>query len=195
MIGESAPRPRVVVLACGNPSRGDDALGPALVKRLEAWKDRHPARPVEVVEDFQFQVEHALDLQGRDLAIFIDATVDAPTPVTFTRLVPAATMSLSTHSLSPAAVLQALETIDPGPKPRAYTLAVRGARFEMGQGLSPEAATNLDAAWTLLERLIERPSAHEWEAEAADSTPRRPDPPRPASSSGSAAGGSPLPQF
>lgn len=167
MSEESPTHPRVVVLVCGNPSRGDDALGPTLARRVEAWAERHPERSLDVVEDFQFQIEHALDLQGRDLAIFIDATVDAPTPITFTRLVPAASVSLSTHALSPAAVLQAFETIDGGAPPLAYTLAVRGARFELGEGLSPEATANLDAAWTLLERLLDHPSAHRWNAETS----------------------------
>jgi len=48
----------VLVLAVGNPSRGDDALGPLAAQRLAALE----LSGVEVLTDFQLQVEHALDL-------------------------------------------------------------------------------------------------------------------------------------
>jgi Ni,Fe-hydrogenase maturation factor len=50
-----------VVLGCGNPSRGDDALGPALLDRVEEWLRLHPDRRVVALGDFQLQVEHTLD--------------------------------------------------------------------------------------------------------------------------------------
>ncbi len=58
-----------VVLAVGNDARGDDALGPLLLDRLaaSAWPG------VRTVLDFQFQVEHALDLEGAAGAVFVDA--------------------------------------------------------------------------------------------------------------------------
>ena len=60
----------VVVFAVGNPSRGDDALGPLLAERIEA------AFPdIVVISDFQLQIEHALDLVGAELILFIDACV------------------------------------------------------------------------------------------------------------------------
>jgi len=66
----------VLVLAVGNPSRGDDALGPELAARLEA-----AALPgVEVIVEFQLQVENALDLVGRERVIFIDAGTGTPAP-------------------------------------------------------------------------------------------------------------------
>jgi hydrogenase maturation protease len=61
-----------LVLAVGNPSRGDDALGPALLERLrDAGVDA--AGDVELLTDFQLQIEHALDLQGRQAVLFVDA--------------------------------------------------------------------------------------------------------------------------
>ena len=69
---EPHPAPRLVI-GIGNPSRGDDAIGPLAVERLEAL-----ALPgVELLTDFQLQVEHALDLIGRrdlsHLKILFDA--------------------------------------------------------------------------------------------------------------------------
>jgi Ni,Fe-hydrogenase maturation factor len=35
----------VVILACGNPSRGDDALAPMLLDRLQNWLDQEGSEP------------------------------------------------------------------------------------------------------------------------------------------------------
>ena len=62
---------RIIILGCGNPSRGDDAMGPALLERVVRWICLHSDKSVAAVEDFQFQVEHSLDLEGQDLALFV----------------------------------------------------------------------------------------------------------------------------
>ncbi|HRH15070.1 MAG TPA: homospermidine synthase, partial [Azonexus sp.] len=71
----------LVVFAVGNPSRGDDAIGPVICGRLEEWLENEKlADRVELIEDFQLNVEHALDLQSRELALFIDAGENTPAP-------------------------------------------------------------------------------------------------------------------
>lgn len=160
----TAPPTRLVVLGCGNPSRGDDALGPALMERVGRWIRLHPGGGVEAVEDFQFQVEHALDLVDRDLALFVDAREGGGTAVSLERVLPAVDPSFTTHALSPAAVLQAFRQVQRREPPPAFVLAVRGRAFDLGEDLSPEARQNLEAAWGLLERLLERPSPAEWTA-------------------------------
>ena len=66
---------RLVVLGWGNDSRGDDALGPALVDRIAAaWPD------LPMVDDYQLQIEHALDLEGTEAALFLDAGKGTPPP-------------------------------------------------------------------------------------------------------------------
>jgi len=80
----------VVIFAVGNPSRGDDAIGPECCARLEQWlANEGLAERFELIEDFQLQIEHALDLQGRQLALFIDAGARTPGPFTFRRIAPA----------------------------------------------------------------------------------------------------------
>jgi len=152
-----------VILGCGNPSRGDDGLGPALMARVHGWIEAHPGSPVIAVEDFQLQVEHTLDLVGRDLALFVDATASGHEPVTLHPVEPAVDASFTTHALSPAALLQAYITLDRGVPPRAFALAVRGYSFGLGHSLSVEAVKSLETAWVLLERLLGKPSIEEWE--------------------------------
>lgn len=155
--------PNLMVFACGNPSRGDDALGPVLLERVEDWVRHHPRHHVEAVEDFQFQVEHTLDLQGRDLVLFVDAAIRGPDPYAFYRVLPAPDFCHSTHALTPKALLHAFITLDVGPPPPAFALEVRGHGFRLGRDLSPQARINLEDSWAFLERLLETPSRCLWE--------------------------------
>ncbi len=162
----SAPlmaEPRIVILGCGNPSRGDDALGPVLLELAELWIRRHPDKRVAVVEDFQFQVEHILDLEDRDLAIFVDASASGPDPCMLRRIEPQRDASFSTHAITPQAVLHAFRSLGQGEPPPAFALAIRGHSFELGDDLSSEAQDNLEAAWSLLGQMLEAPALRSWE--------------------------------
>ena len=147
---------RFVVLTWGNPSRGDDALGPALAARLSALVARG-GHDVRVETDFQLQPEHATDLVDCDAAIFVDAAVDAAEPFSFRRVTPARDRTFTSHAMSPAAVLAAYRDAFGAEPPPAYVLAIRGEAFELGTGPSPSAAIRLDAAVAFLERLLAAP--------------------------------------
>jgi len=139
------PLARTLVIGIGNPSRGDDAIGPLAMERLAALG----LTDVELLTDFQLQVDYALDIAGRSDVVFIDASVDADAPFEFAPVAPAADASVTTHALSPAAVLETLRRLG-GEVPPAHVLAVRGYAFELGAPLSTQAAQNLDAAIAML---------------------------------------------
>ena len=140
----------MLVLAVGNPSRGDDALGPELAARLEA-----AALPgVEVITEFQLQVENALDLEGRERAVFVDAGTGTPGPFELRRATAAADFLHTSHAISPEAVLATYSRVTGKEPPEAWVLCVRGESFELGEGLSAAAAGNLEAAWERLETLL-----------------------------------------
>jgi hydrogenase maturation protease len=141
LVPSGAVPPRLV-FAVGNPSRGDDALGPLLADRVAAL-----ALPgVEVLTDFQLQVEHALDLVGRKLVIFADASVSAGEPFTFARVDAARDATYTSHALSPAAVLDAYARVVDAPAPPAFVVAIKGYGFELGAAPSERALANLEAA-------------------------------------------------
>ena len=143
-------RAPVLVLAVGNPSRGDDAIGPALASRLEA----QALAGVEVIVEFQLQVENALDLVGRERVIFVDAGTGTPAPFELRRVLPAAEFLHTSHALSPAAVLATYRRVTGGEPPEAWLLCVHGESYELGEPLSPAAAANLEAAWLALRQWI-----------------------------------------
>lgn len=131
----------VVVFAVGNESRGDDGLGHALAARLVL--EHRPG--VELVLDFQLQVEHALALAGRRRAVFVDAGQGTAAPFELRRLEPSPRLLHTTHALAPEAVLEAARRIGIQP-PEAWLLCIRGEQFELGDGLSAAAERNLAAA-------------------------------------------------
>lgn len=123
-------KPPLLVLAAGNPARGDDGAGPWLAARL--------AGPgVEVLEDYQFQVEHALDLEGRAAVLFIDAARPGAAGAAGLRLAPvdpASALPALSHALTPAGVLHVAQRLG-RPLPPAWLLAVEGEAFGLGEGL------------------------------------------------------------
>ncbi len=140
----------LLIIAIGNPSRGDDALGPALLDALRAAGVEDGGR-VELLTDFQLQVEHALDLDGRAGVLFVDAAW--PGAVAGTELTPIMADSaapLGSHALRPQAVLQVCVKLGLAVPP-AWLLAIEGRSFELGEALSPVAVARLADALKLAE--------------------------------------------
>ncbi|MEF8702289.1 MAG: hydrogenase maturation protease [Candidatus Accumulibacter sp. UW26] len=156
----------IVILACGNPSRGDDALGPLLLDRLQGWLDEQQlADGFELIGDFQWQVEHALDLVGRQCALFIDAGEHTPAPFVLARVEALAQTTPSTHALSPAAVLAVLARISDQPPPPVFVLCVAAERFGLGEGLSAAAVHHAERAFELLQTLCQASRFDAWTAQ------------------------------
>jgi len=156
----------IVLFGCGNASRGDDAIGPLLLARAEAWLAGQPQLHVRIIADFQLQIEHALDLRGAELALFVDADTSCTAPCVLRRVLPSQDATYSTHALSPEAVLYVCRDITGGAPPPSYLLGVRGEAFELGEPITAPAAANLEAAWTLLQALLLDGRPEAWDARA-----------------------------
>ncbi|MDD4914586.1 MAG: hydrogenase maturation protease [Methylococcales bacterium] len=152
-------RKPLLVIACGNPSRGDDALGPLLLDFIERQAD---LSAVELLSDFQLQIEHALDLQNRELVLFADATVSANAAFRLEEIRAEQDRSYTSHAMSPAAVLQVYHnTIGPMPPP-CFLLSIQGTNFELGEQLSANAQHNLQLACRFTRLLLAEPTAECW---------------------------------
>ena len=159
--GQAKP---VVVFAVGNPSRGDDAIGPVICGRLEKWLENEGlADQFELIEEFQLQIEHAMDLQDRQLALFIDAGANTPAPYTFERIAPSEAVAHTTHELPPEAVLQVYLQTEGVEPPPAFVLCVSGEKFELGEPLTAAAFGYVEEALRLLAQLCRQPALSEWE--------------------------------
>ncbi len=143
----------VLIFGYGNPSRGDDALGPALIARLEDLQAKRGAGqppPWDLLTDFQPQPEHALDLVGRERVILVDADVSLAVPYRLEPILADRAASYTTHAMSPGALLWVYGQIGAGAPPPAWLLRIRGYHFALGAPLSGGAVENLVGAEGLL---------------------------------------------
>ncbi|MCK9607751.1 MAG: hydrogenase maturation protease [Methylomonas sp.] len=144
----------ILVFGYGNLSRGDDAVGPLLLTHLEQHAD---LSRVDLLTDFQLQIEHALDLQDRELVIFVDAAVSGDSPFGFSRLAACRDNSYTSHAMSPAALLQVFESVTGVTSPPSFLLSIKTSSFELGDGLSETARNNLHEACRFAEDLLALP--------------------------------------
>ena len=145
------------MFAVGNESRGDDALGPRLARAVE---QAAPAG-VRVVGDFQLQIEHALDIDGADLVLFVDAAQRQDAALRFVEIAPVDGRAAVSHALAPAAVLGVYRQLR-GTPPPAFVLGVAGENFELGAPLSGAAQAAETAAQAFLARLLGTPQVTAW---------------------------------
>lgn len=138
--------PELLLFGYGNPGRGDDALGPALIERVA----RMQLPDVVCQNDMQLQVEHVTDLSGCDLALFIDADMSCAEPFEFSEIIAAKDDSYTSHAMSPAALLHSYRLVYGKAVPPAFLLRIRGYDFELGDPLSSQAAANLEEAVALV---------------------------------------------
>ncbi|MDP3343824.1 MAG: hydrogenase maturation protease [Hydrogenophaga sp.] len=135
----------LLVFGWGNPSRGDDALGPLLVEQLAGLAQMSSGR-LECLTDFQLQVEHALDLVGRERVLFVDAAIGLRTPFEVSEVHPAAVAGFTTHALAPEALLQVYTDLERSEPPPCTLLAIRAQRFELGEAPGEQALADLALA-------------------------------------------------
>ena len=141
----------LLVLAWGNPSRGDDALGPLFAEKLATLQ----LQGVEIQQDYQLQIEYSLDLQQRECVLFVDASANAPPPYAFHPLRAERDNSYTSHSLSPQALLSVYEQVNQAPAPPSFLLAIRGYQFELGRATGEKAQLNLRAALDFAARFLQ----------------------------------------
>lgn len=149
----------VLVFGYGNLSRGDDALGPLLLEYIESHCN---LEVIEILSDFQLQVEHALDLKNRALVLFVDASVACVDAYDFYRLKPDRDKSYTTHAMSPAAVLSVYQAINKQTPPPCFLLSIRAEKMELGEGLSEQAKAHLHQACLFAEQLLKLAKLENW---------------------------------
>ena len=138
----SAPGPaKVLVVGYGNPGRQDDGLGPALAAGI----DRLGWPGVTVIDNYQLNIEDAVDVAAHDLVWFVDAAKTGPAPYAVHAVAPAAGIAFTSHILRPEAVLAIAQQYCGGAPP-AFVLAIRGYAFDFVEALTPQADDNLRAA-------------------------------------------------
>jgi hydrogenase maturation protease len=138
-------KPRVLVLGYGNPGRQDDGLGPAAAAGIDllGWPN------LTAYDNYQLNIEDAIDVAKHDIVWFVDAAKIGPAPYAVHDVSPACTIEFTSHLVRPETIL-AIARQCYGGSPQAFLLAIRGYDFEFIEALTPAATDNLSAALAML---------------------------------------------
>jgi hydrogenase maturation protease len=137
-------RPRCIVLAIGNPDRGDDAAGPAVAQHLRTLLPLG----VEVVTHSGEATALIVQMEGAASAFVVDACTSGAPPGTIHRFdvsaapLPDVALGLSTHGFGLATAIELAHTLGHLPR-RCVIYAIEGASFETGAPLSPPVAVGV----------------------------------------------------
>ena len=148
-----------LIFTWGNPSRGDDALGPY----IHDWLKQENFKGVDLLTDFQLQIEHTVDLEDRERILFVDASVSAKLPFEFYRLKPLQDDSYTTHAMSPESLLATYQKVNNKAPPPAFMLSIRGYEFDLGLQISYKAIAHLTKAQEFIDLLLSNNSTDHWE--------------------------------
>ena len=132
----------ILIFGYGNLGRGDDALGPDLVAAIH----REALPGVECIDDIQLQIEHVIDLEGRQKVLFVDADESCAPPYLFENIYAEKDGSYTSHAMTPQALLHAYKQVHGRDAPQAFLLRVRGYRFSLGEKMTEGAHANLAEA-------------------------------------------------
>jgi len=151
---EKACRPALNLFTWGNPSRGDDAIGPALHRFIEEFIAQSALENIQLIEDFQLQPEHVCDITDNACIVFIDARYQGERALQIEPVSAEKELSYTTHALSPGALMAIYAKTQNKPCPPAFLLSVRGYSFELGAPLSEQATENITLATLFLKELL-----------------------------------------
>ena len=151
----------ILVMAVGNPSRGDDAFGPVLADQLLSWLSTQAEDVqacIELITDQQLMVEHVMDLAERIQILFVDAAMQSPSALSLVAVQPLPTdqavQSVNSHHCTPGQLLGLYQAMLLRTPPPAQLLSLRGHGFELGQPLSAQAQAQLPQACALLHQWL-----------------------------------------
>jgi len=142
---------RRLVLGIGNPDRGDDGAGPAVVRRLRGLLTDE----IGLIEENGEAAALLTRLEGTEAAYMVDACASGSRAGTILRFdaaaapLPQHTFGLSTHGLGLAEAIELARALRQLP-PSCIVYAIEGACFEAGSPLTPAVA---DAVAEVAQRL------------------------------------------
>ena len=142
---------RILIIGLGNDYRGDDAVGRALARRLQAIAGGN----VRVMEESGEGASLIEAWQGADLVMLIDAVHSGGAAGTIHRFdaamqpVPGSFFHYSTHAFSVAEAVELARALNRLP-PRLIVYGIEGKNFDSRVELSPEVKAAAEEVFRML---------------------------------------------
>jgi len=142
-----------IILACGNPLRGDDGAALQIACNLQ---EGYAEPETEIRCAQQWTPELAESISHSELAIFVDASATIPAGHLQLQKItcgPAKTRVI-THSMDPCTLLGLARELFGAAPCRAFLLTIGAETFELGEGLSPAVKHAVPAAMDQIKALL-----------------------------------------
>ena len=151
--------PKILLFGYGNPGREDDGLGNAFIELIEPWIKQHELSNIEVDSNYQLNIEDSETISGKDIVVFIDATIEPIDDVILTSVDPSeAKIEFTMHAVSPSFILDLCNKLY-NKNPETYVLRIKGYEWEFKEGLTKKAHNNLLKALDFIKDRIKDPAS------------------------------------
>jgi len=148
---------KILVYGYGNPGRQDDGLGPEFARRIQEWIEEEDYSNIETDSNYQLNIEDAEAISGKDIVIFVDASIEEIDSIDFTPVVASdATIEFTMHAVSSSFVLDLCKKIY-NSHPTTWLLHIKGYEWDFREGLSEAAEKNLKLALTFIKEKLKNP--------------------------------------
>lgn len=151
----------VLLLACGNPLRGDDGFGGWVASKAQ---EQFVRSQLEVVASRQFTPEMAEPISTADTVIFLDCSATSQPGQILLHPVEATTKParLMTHHMSPESLLwMSYELYGRAPRV-AYLITVGGDSFKMEERLSDAVRGAAPAVLQMVQEIVQAAKVQRW---------------------------------
>ena len=98
-----------------------------------------------------------MDMDHDVPVLFVDASVTISEGFSVERIRPQSDHSVTTHTISPGALLRLFELTLHAPAPEAYLLHVAGRSFALGEEISARTSGHAEEAWAFLQDIFTSP--------------------------------------
>lgn len=141
----------ILIIGYGNPIRGDDGIGQAVIAEVEQWNLAN----VRSQSLHQLTPEMAAEMAEVETVIFVDAGLEGDS-VNITSLEPLPSDLFNWgHSLNPRSLLSLTQFLYQK-SPQAWLIAIPGENFELSETLSPKALNGIQEALKIIKNLIKK---------------------------------------
>ncbi len=145
---------KTLIYAFGNPGRRDDGLGCAFVNDLKTWINNQGLEGFDFDCNYQLNIEDAHNISGKDLVIFVDASMEDIDDFVLTKVDESSDISFTSHEASPGYIYYLCrELFDKNPA--TYLLHIKGYDWKFKEGLTVEAKKNLSSSLAFIKKQLQ----------------------------------------
>jgi hydrogenase maturation protease len=148
--------PQILIYGYGNPGRQDDGLGNHFVEMAKEWAAEQGLKNIMFDSNYQLNIEDAAEITGKDIVIFVDASLEEIDDFVLDEITPDAKVEFSMHAVSASYVVHLCKEIYPE-CPAAWLLHIKGYEWEFREGLTEQALDNCQKAFEYLKPILQNP--------------------------------------